>query len=216
MENKTYRRKLHKAARDLRFQCKSGRTKLQEILHGNNTRVIRNVLINSKQLQRLYQRMPVNLVVENINQRTFIMRKEYDRLSYRLEQLKQIYEMKLAEAAAIENRIKYGNVFVLEEDIKSQTFMEKIEKSKIRLRAYSTINSTYKRAIQILRHDEVFHEPILRGLSKDIDDQANFIKYILYLGSPAIEQFKRLSEDHRVSMYVSVKISKIVRTKWKL
>ena len=199
LENRAYRKQLHKAARNLRIQCRNGRTKLHKILHGNNVTAIRNFLINHKDMQRLYQKMPVQLVVDNINQRTFVMRKEQDRLSYRLNVLKQQYELKLMERANIENRIKYQNEFVLDEQKQIFDFCKKIENSQIRLKAITTINSTYKKILQVLKHDEIFYEPILRSLLKDIDDQSNFIKHILYLGMPAIAQFKQLSEEYRVS-----------------
>ncbi|XP_023298673.2 uncharacterized protein LOC111681180 [Lucilia cuprina] len=198
LENKAYRKQLHKTARNLRTQCRNGRTKLQNILHGNNVLAIRNYLINHKDMQRLYQKMPVSLVVDNINQRTFVMRKERDRLEHRLQKLKHDYEVKLVERANIENRIKYENEFVLEEEIKLREFQKKVENSNIRLKANKTINATYRKVIQVLRHDGIFYEPILRSLSKDIDDQSNFIKHILYLGIPAIAQFKKLNEEYRL------------------
>lgn len=200
MENRDYRKQLYKTGRNLRTQCRYGRYKLQKILHGNNVNAIRNYLINHKDMQRLYQKMPVQLVVENINQRTFILRKEQDRLSYRLNVLKQQYNLTLMERANIENRIRYENEFVLDERKQMYEFCKKLENSKIRLKAITTINSTYKKILQILRHDEIFYEPILRSLLKDIDDQSNFIKHILYLGMPAIAQFKKLSEEYRVSL----------------
>lgn len=200
LENKAYRKQLHRSARNLRTQCRNGRTKLQNILYGNNVVAIRNYLINHKDMQRLYQKMPVSMVVDNINQRTFVMRKERDRLTHRLEQLKKDYEMILMEKANIENRIKYENEFVLDEEIKIRDFKKKVENSNIRLKAIKTINATYRKVIQVLRHDEIFYEPILRSLSKDIDDQSGFIKHILYLGLPAIGEFKKLSEEYRVSI----------------
>ncbi|XP_065354589.1 uncharacterized protein LOC135949058 [Calliphora vicina] len=198
LENKAYRKQLYKSARNLRTQCRNGRTKLQNILHGNNVVAIRNYLLNHKDMQRLYQKMPVNLVVDIINQRTFVMRKERDRLEHRLQQLKRNYEIKLIERASIENRIKYEDEFVLEEEIKLREFLKKVENSNIRLRAIKTINATYRKVLQVLRHDEIFYEPILRSLSKDIDDQSNFIKHILYLGIPALAKFKKLNEEYRL------------------
>ncbi|XP_017479820.1 PREDICTED: uncharacterized protein LOC108369253 [Rhagoletis zephyria] len=183
--------------RNLKRQCRDGRTKLSNVLYGDNTKKIRNFLINHKDMQRLYQKMPVELVVDNINQRTFVMRKERDRLKFRLDQLKNVYKDKLLERAVLENRIKYENEFVLEEELKSRVFRKKIENSNVRLKAIKTINGTYRKMIQVLRHDGIFYEPILRSLSQDIEDQANFIKHILYLGMPAIAKFKELSEEYR-------------------
>ncbi|XP_054726180.1 uncharacterized protein LOC129236032 [Anastrepha obliqua] len=183
--------------RNLKRQCRDGRTKLSNVLYADNTKKIRNFLINHKDMQRLYQKMPVELVVDNINQRTFVMRKERDRLKSRLDQLKNVYKEKLLERAVLQNRIKYENEFVLEEELKSRVFRKKIENSNVRLKAIKTINGTYRKMIQVLRHDGIFYEPILLSLSQDIEDQSNFIKHILYLGIPAISKFKELSEEYR-------------------
>ncbi|KAH8278652.1 hypothetical protein KR018_006622 [Drosophila ironensis] len=97
----------------------------------------------------------------------------------------------------LENRIKYQNEFVLDEELKSRVFLKKIENSHVRLKAIKTINNTYKKIIQVLAHDEIFYEPILRSLGTDMEDQSNFIKHILHLGMPAIAKFKELNEEYR-------------------
>lgn len=99
--------------------------------------------------------------------------------------------------AVLENRIKYQNEYVIDEEIKSREFIKKIENSNVRLKAVKTINSTYLKMIQVLRHDAIFYEPILRSLNGDMEDQANFIKHILYLGMPAIAKFKELNQEYR-------------------
>uniref|UniRef100_A0A1A9WFL9 Uncharacterized protein n=1 Tax=Glossina brevipalpis TaxID=37001 RepID=A0A1A9WFL9_9MUSC len=197
LESNAYRKTLKKSARRLRIQCRDGRCVLQNVMNGENVAAIRNVLINRKDMQRLYQKMNVYQVVDNINQRTFVMRKERDRLNHRLARLKDEYKRKLLERATIENRIKYQNEFILEEEFRMREFKKKIVNSDVRLTAIRTINSTYKKIIQVLRHDEIFYEPILRSLCRDIDDQASFIKHILYLGMPAIAKFNQLSEEFR-------------------
>lgn len=100
--------------------------------------------------------------------------------------------------ALLENRIKYQNEYMLEEEIKSCDFIKKIENSNVRLKAVKAINSTYIKMIQVLRHDAIFYEPILRSLDGDMEDQANFIKHILYLGMPAIAKFKALNSEYRL------------------
>ncbi|KAH8375055.1 uncharacterized protein LOC110188405 [Drosophila serrata] len=196
-ESKANRQRYFRENKRLKLQCRDGRTKLQNVLVNDNTHKIRNFLINHKDMQRLYQKMPIHLVVDNINQRTFVMRKERDRLEFRLEQLKQQYKEQLLRRALLENRIKYQNEFILDEELKSRVFLKKIENSNVRLKAIKTINNTYKKMIQVLVHDEIFYEPILRSLSSDMDDQTNFIKHILYLGMPAIAKFKELNDEFR-------------------
>jgi len=85
-----------------------------------------------------------------------------------------------------------------------------IENSNVRLRALKTINGAYKSMIQILRHDEIFYDPILRSLTYDIDDQAAFIKHVLFLGTPAIARFKELSEEYRVNIGKFISIHKSI------
>ncbi|KAH8248302.1 hypothetical protein KR038_010540 [Drosophila bunnanda] len=196
-ESKANRQRYFRENKRLKLQCRDGRTKLQNVLVNDNTHKIRNFLINHKDMQRLYQKMPIHLVVDNINQRTFVMRKERDRLEFRLDQLKQQYKEQLLRRALLENRIKYQNEFILDEEFKSRVFLKKIENSNVRLKAIKTINNTYKKMIQVLVHDEIFYEPILRSLSSDMDDQSNFIKHILYLGMPAIAKFKELNDEFR-------------------
>ncbi|KAH8250062.1 hypothetical protein KR026_004468 [Drosophila bipectinata] len=196
-ESKANRQRYFRENKRLKLQCRDGRTKLQNILVNDNTHKIRNFLINHKDMQRLYQKMPIHLVVDNINQRTFVMRKERDRLEFRLGQLKKHYKEQLLQRAMLQNRIKYQNEFILDEELKSRIFLKKIENSNVRLKAIKTINNTYKKMIQVLVHDEIFYEPILRSLSSDMEDQANFIKHILYLGMPAIAKFKELNDEFR-------------------
>ncbi|KAH8344362.1 hypothetical protein KR084_010180 [Drosophila pseudotakahashii] len=196
-ESKANRQRYFRENKRLKLQCRDGRTKLQNILVNDNTHKIRNFLINHKDMQRLYQKMPIHLVVDNINQRTFVMRKERDRLEFRLDQLKQHYKEQLLRRALLQNRIKYQNEFILDEELKSRVFLKKIENSNVRLKAIKTINNTYKKMIQVLVHDEIFYEPILRSLSSDMDDQSNFIKHILFLGMPAIAKFKELNDEFR-------------------
>ncbi|XP_034485649.1 ankyrin repeat domain-containing protein 26-like [Drosophila innubila] len=204
-ETKANRRLLLKQSKRLKMQCSDGRIKLQKISSGNNSHTIRNFLINHRDMQRLYQRMPIYQVVDNINQRTFILRKERDRLEFRLNQRKHEYRELLLDRAEVENRIKYANEFQREEELKSRVLLKKIENSNVRLKAITTINTTYKKIIQVLLQDEIFYEPILRSLDDDMEDQANFIKNILYMGLPAIAKFKELNIEYRQLEYKSRK-----------
>lgn len=91
-EIKANRERYSSESKRLKSQCHDGRIKLHQILRSNNTHKIQNFLINHRDMQRLYQRMPIHLVVDNINQRTFVMRKERDRLEFRLDQGKREYK----------------------------------------------------------------------------------------------------------------------------
>ncbi|XP_023176769.1 uncharacterized protein LOC111603419 [Drosophila hydei] len=192
-ETKTHRAHLLVENKRVKRECADGRLKLQKITTGNNAHQIRNFLIMRRDMQRLYQRMPIHLVADNINQRTFVMRKERDRLEARLLQLKHKYKTLLMDRSKALNLIKYENV--LEEEIQSRMLLKKIGNSNVRMNAIRTINTTYKKMRQVLLQDEIFYEPILRSLDGDIEDQQNFIKHILYLGMPAIAKFKVLNRE---------------------
>ncbi|XP_064550231.1 uncharacterized protein LOC135436541 [Drosophila montana] len=196
-ETMANRQLLFKDNKRLKLQCRLGRTKLINIVTGDNTHNIRNLLIKHRDMQRLYQKMPIHLIADNINQRTFVLRKERDRLECRLGQLKSRYREMLIDRALLENRIKFQNEFVLEEEVKSQGLIKRIENSNVRLKAIKVINSTYQKMVQVLLQDEIFYEPILRSLDDDLQDQANFIKHILYLGMPAIAKFGELNVQYR-------------------
>ncbi|XP_030559434.1 uncharacterized protein LOC115761703 [Drosophila novamexicana] len=192
-ETKTNHSRLLVESKRLKTQCADGRIKLKNISSGNNAHKIRNFLIKHKEMQRLYQKMPIHLIADNINQRTFVLRKERDRLEDRLTGLKMKFKNLLLSRSKVENLIKYENEFVLEEERLSRVFQKKIENSNMRLKAIRTINITYKKMVQVLLQDEIFYEPILRSLDDDMEDQVNFIKHILYLGMPAIAKFRELN-----------------------
>ncbi|XP_034116398.1 uncharacterized protein LOC117576003 isoform X1 [Drosophila albomicans] len=199
-ETKSNRKRLLQHSRRLKMMCTDGRIKLQKISTGNNAHKIRNLLIKHRDMQRLYQKMPIHMVADNINQRTFVLRKERDRLLFRLEQMKKEYKNLLLDRSEVENLIRYENEFVLEEELLSRVLLKKIENSNVRFKAITTINTTYRKIIQVLLQDEIFYEPILRSLDSDIEDQGNFIKNILYIGKPAIVKFKELNKEYRMLM----------------
>ena len=190
-------KKLVKTSHSLTKQCRDGRSVLNRLRAGGSQEV-RNLLKDHRDMQRLYRNMPIHTVWENIDQRTFLLRKERDRLQYRLEKRKEFYEKLLLERASLENRIKYTNEFKLDEEYQIKGLQIKVENTNVRLKAVQAINATYKKIIQILRHDEIFYEPILNSLDKDIEDQSSFIKHILFLGTPALVRFKELSEEYKV------------------
>lgn len=90
-EAKTDRKQIKRKRDYLRLVCANGYVKLQDISWGNNAHDIRNICIKRRDMQRLYSQMPIHLVVDNINQRTFSMRKERDRLDFHLKQLQHEY-----------------------------------------------------------------------------------------------------------------------------
>ena len=70
------------------------RDNLKIAIYGDVQRV-KNILQNHKDLQRLYQTMPAHMMIDNIDQRTFVKRKELDRLNDRKDKLTKTYEKKL-------------------------------------------------------------------------------------------------------------------------
>uniref|UniRef100_A0A1A9V0F4 Uncharacterized protein n=1 Tax=Glossina austeni TaxID=7395 RepID=A0A1A9V0F4_GLOAU len=184
----------------LKRQIRHGRRKWVQMIYDDDFMKVRNILAGNKAMQRLYRTMSLNQIVDNIDQRTFNLRKERDRLTARLENLKADYEKALGE---IDNRNTYHDFYVLDEQFKSYGKKKLLHNSQTRLAAIKTINGSYQKIIAILRYDAIFYEPILNSLDKDILDQENFIKHILHLGSPAIARFSELSEDFRPNARLS-------------
>ncbi|EDW14140.2 uncharacterized protein LOC6572572 [Drosophila mojavensis] len=196
-EIKANRLRAIQESKRLKSQCRDGGAKLRNIISADNTVAVRNLLIAYKDMQRLYQKMPIHLVADSINQRTFVLRKERDRLEYRLSQLKVDYRRKLKHRAVLENHIKYQNEFELAEDVKSREFIKRVENSQVRLKAIKAINIAYMKMVQVLSNDAIYYDPILRSLSDDMEDQATFINHIIYLGTPAIARYKELNLEYQ-------------------
>lgn len=91
MKESAERKKEYEKLTNLRKDIKDGRAKLKIGLYGDVQRT-KNVLQNHKDLQRLYQNMPASVIVENMDQRTFVKRKELDRLVCKKKQLTEKYE----------------------------------------------------------------------------------------------------------------------------
>lgn len=101
--------RLLKLSKRLKAECFDGHIKLKNISSGNNLHTIRNYLNDHIDMQRLYRQMPIHLIVDNINQRTFVMRKERDRLEFRLGQLKHEYKTLLVSGIPRKRHIKWYN-----------------------------------------------------------------------------------------------------------
>ncbi|KAI9579801.1 hypothetical protein GQX74_000589 [Glossina fuscipes] len=148
---------------------------------------------------RLYKDMSLLEISERVDQQSFVLRKEYDRLQFRCGELKQKLHSLVLERDYIRTRIVFFNNFPLEEGEKAKLCRNKIQASRIRLKAAQTINITYKKIIKILRNDANYYEPIIRSLINDIKDQEGYINFIIGVGNPALEQFRKLSNFHTVA-----------------
>uniref|UniRef100_A0A1A9Z6L4 Uncharacterized protein n=1 Tax=Glossina pallidipes TaxID=7398 RepID=A0A1A9Z6L4_GLOPL len=142
---------------------------------------------------RLYKDMSLFEISERIDQQSFVLRKEYDRLHFRCGELKQKLQALVHERDFIDTRMVFYNNFGLEENEKAKLCRNKIQASRVRLNAAQTINTTYKKIIKILRNDANYYEPIIRSLIDDIKDQEGYINFIIGVGNPALVQFRKLS-----------------------
>lgn len=95
LEKVSQRKRLFHHYRVLKRQIRNGRRKWVQMISEEDSSEVRNLLAGNKGMQRLYQTMSLNQIVDNINQRTFTLRKERDRLTARLENLKADYEKAL-------------------------------------------------------------------------------------------------------------------------
>lgn len=80
--------------RSLRQEVKEDRNNLKTAVFGDIQRT-KNILQKHKDLQRLYQTMPAHMIIENMDQRTFVKRKELDRLIDKRNKLTKRYEYEL-------------------------------------------------------------------------------------------------------------------------
>lgn len=83
--------------KQLRSEVKDDRDALKNAVHGNSQRT-KNILQNHKDLQRLFQTMPNHMIIENMDHRTFVKRKELDRLISKRNQMTLKYQTELVIA----------------------------------------------------------------------------------------------------------------------
>lgn len=97
MEKLYHQRTIRQRLRLLRAQCRSGRLTVKNIQNESKAQVA-YIMTKNKELQRLYHNMNLLQVVDSINNRTFKLRKERDRLTERLNRLKDTcLESKVSE-----------------------------------------------------------------------------------------------------------------------
>lgn len=101
--------------------------------------------------------------------------------------------------AHIEDRIKYENEFVLEEELQAKQTRKLIENSHTRLRAIKTITVAYDKMIQLLMQDAIYYDPVISGLKADVKEQTNFINHVITIGTPVIGRLQELTMDYQVS-----------------
>lgn len=80
--------------KSLRLEVKEDRDALKTAINGDSQRT-KNILQNHKDLQRLFQTMPNYMIVENMDHRTFVKRKELDRLICKRNQMTLKYQTEL-------------------------------------------------------------------------------------------------------------------------
>lgn len=78
----------------IRKENSKDREALKMAIYGDTQRT-KNILQNHKDLQRLFQHMPSHMIIENMDQRTFVKRKELDRLVCKRNQLTAKYQYEL-------------------------------------------------------------------------------------------------------------------------
>lgn len=81
----------------IRKENSKDRETLKMAIYGDTQRT-KNILQNHKDLQRLFQHMPSHMIIENMDQRTFVKRKELDRLVCKRNQLTAKYQYELVSS----------------------------------------------------------------------------------------------------------------------
>lgn len=95
-EKEASQKRIRVKAAALKEEIHDGRLKLQKISGGDTAHEIHNMLSNHRAMQRLFHKLPIDQVAENIDQGTFVLRKERDNLQSRLDQLKRkLYQLQV-------------------------------------------------------------------------------------------------------------------------
>lgn len=89
-------------------------------------------------------------IVQRINDRTFMKRKQLDLLKDRKQKLTERYEQRLFEVAALQDRIKYQDTLEPKERHLAKKVEADLKNSETRTRAIMTVNRAYKKIIDIM------------------------------------------------------------------
>lgn len=95
LRKKATRRNVVDKLQLLRKENREGRRELRLVLNDSFAQKISLCLTDHKDMKRLFANIPIHEMTDRINQRTFLMRKERDRLQCRLQKLMDDLRAKL-------------------------------------------------------------------------------------------------------------------------
>lgn len=97
--------------KELRVELKDDREALKNAVHGDSQRT-KNILQNHKDLQRLFQSMPNHMIIDNMDHRTFVKRKELDRLICKRNQMTLKYKTELVSLKICYFEFNYNIIYI--------------------------------------------------------------------------------------------------------
>lgn len=193
--SKSIEKELEKKLFDLQKELIASRDILKKALYGDIDR-IKSIFMDYKELRRSYQSMPVLQIVESLDNKTFVKRKELDRLINERHRITEAYKTVLLQLAKFQDRVKYIDEKDISEDIMVRDIQVELQNSEIRMRTLRIVNETYRKIIDNLAHDAHYFEPTLKALEDDSAEQTELINHALKLGIPALKTLRNLTQTY--------------------
>lgn len=183
-----------KCLNNTRHYVENSKALLKAAIQGDVQRN-KNMFKNHRILQRLYQNKRAFEIAEKMDQRTFTMRKELDRLIHKKRQLSEKYQIHIMELAKIQNRIKYEDVLESKDRALYRKMSKELKNSETRMRPIRKIQETYGHILVTLKHDAVYFDSTIRALHDDLKEQNEFIETTVLMGGPALQYLEKLNRE---------------------
>lgn len=199
--------------KQLKKEVKDKRELLKIALKGDIQRT-KNVLQDHPKYQRMYQNKQSYEVLQELERKTFLKQKKYDRCKFEKDQLMKRYEEKLVnsmifsltiyyffffnyqiEVSIKQEMIRYYDISEFKEEMDTKKLLVELKNSETRRRAIRKINSTYKKVINQLLRDSLYYQPVLDALQADWCEQTTLVKQTYNIGDPAIKNTKKLKQS---------------------
>lgn len=176
-------------AEDLKNKCTELKMTRQQVKDSTTGQALelKRVLCNHKDLQLQYLGKPLEMIVQDMDNRIYTKRKELDRVLYRRNQLADLYKKEIVKVSQLQDQIAFGDLIELPGNVRSKELVVKIKDAKTRIKVVESLNKHCRAFIETAMNDSLYFDPILDAVKEDLDEQQDFFKHIIEMGGPAIE-----------------------------
>lgn len=161
------------------------RLNLKSLQYGD-VQGIKNIFQNHREQQLVYPYLPLERIMNHMDDKLFDKRKALDRLMYEKHKLSKTYAEKLLKLGNIQDRFKHQDNVELKDELLAKRLRVELKNSEIRIKAFDCMNKDCIKFIDTLAKDSIYYTTILDTLRDDVLEQADIINTTIRLGLPAL------------------------------